>query len=193
MQGASRFSLGSLVAFVATCAAIAAPASAAAVSCDGPARANAAGAAELLTDCGRLDPSLGAGKLANRALDRLAPSLGVRASDFGVIDASRDPAGRVVRLQQRFGDVPVFDGQIALRTSDGGALRWVRSSAATAPPPSLRPAVSAAQALAAADAATGRGDFRLAPTTNLVVYPRVRAASSPGTLCSRPRPLRTGT
>ena len=161
-----------LSAVVGAGLALAAPAAASTVRCDGPARADATGAAQLLTDCGRLDPALGAGALADRALERLGPSLGVRASQFRVLDASRDPAGRVVRLQQSFGDVPVFDGQIALRTSDGGALRWVRSSAATARPPSLRPAVSGAQALAAADAATGRGDFRLAPTTDLVAYPQ---------------------
>ena len=34
------------------------------VRCDGPARAGASGAPELLTDCGRLDPSLGSGRLA---------------------------------------------------------------------------------------------------------------------------------
>ena len=172
MGGASRFSLGSLAAFVAACAAIAAPASAAAVSCDGPTRVGASGAPAVLSDCGRVGGSLGSQALAANALHRLGPSLGVSASDFDLVDASRGPAGRTLRLQQRFGGVPVLYGEIVLGVADRGALRWVRSSAVTARPPSLRPRVSAAQAFSAADAATGRGALRLAPTTDLVAYPR---------------------
>jgi Zn-dependent metalloprotease len=149
---------------------LAAPAAASTVPCDGPVRTGATGAPELLTDCGGIDPSLDADQLADRALDRLGPSLGVRASQFDVIDASRDPAGRVVRVQQRIGGVPVFGGQIAIRVG-GGTLSWVRSGATSARPPSLTPSVTAAEALSAADVATGRGDLRLAPTTDLVVYP----------------------
>ncbi len=151
--------------------AAAAPAAASTVSCDGSARASATGAPKLLTDCGRFDPALGADELADQALQRLAPSLGVRAAQFDVMDASRDPAGRVVRVQQHIGGVPVFDGQIAMRFGDDGALGWVLSSATSARPPSRRPNVTAEQAFSAADVATGRGQLRLAPTTDLVVYP----------------------
>ena len=161
-----------ITAIIAAGLAVAAPAAASTVSCDGLARASATGAPELLTDCGRIGAAVGADELADRALDRLGPSLGVRASQFDVIDAGRDAAGRVVRVQQRIGGVPVLGGQIAMRFSDRGALSWMRSGATSARPPSLRPSVTAAQALSAADVATGRGDFRLAPTTELVVYPR---------------------
>ncbi len=172
MQGAGWITRGLTIGIVAVALVAAAPAAADVVRCAGPARADAAGTPELLTGCGRLDLSLGAGNLARRALDRLAPALGVDPSDFSVADAARGPAGRTVRLQQRLGGVPVFNGQIVLGVSDGGALRWVRSSATGDSPASLRPRVSAADALSAAARATGGGALRLAATTDLVVYPR---------------------
>ena len=71
-----------------------------AVTCDGTARAGASGAPELLTGCGRDDPGLGAGSLAATTLERLEPALGVKAATLDPVDASRGPAGRVIRLQQ---------------------------------------------------------------------------------------------
>ena len=150
---------------------VTAPAAGEVVRCDGPGRAGPTGTPELMTDCGRLDASLGSGELARRALDRLAPSLGVDPSEFEVADATRSPAGRTLRLQQAVRGIPVFNGQIVLGFSDGGALRWVRSSAIARAPLSLRPRVSVTEALSAAGRATGGGELRLAPTTDLVVYP----------------------
>ena len=89
--------------------------------------------------------------------------------------------------------MPVFNGQIVLGFDGAGALRWVRSSATGESPALLRPRVSAAEAQSAAAAATGAGELRLAPTTDLVVYPTARAACSPGTSCARPPRRPTGT
>ncbi len=149
----------------------AAPAAADVVRCDGPARAGASGAPELLTNCGSFDPSLASGELARRALDRLAPTLGVDPGDFELADATRGPAGRTLRLQQELAGVPVFNGQIVLGFDGGGALPWVRSSATGEAPESMRPRVSAAEAQSAAAAATGAAELRLAQTADLVVYP----------------------
>ena len=77
MEGAAGSHAGSRSASSPSRSSRAAPAAADVVRCDGPARAGAAGAPELLTGCGRLDQSLGSGKLAGRTLNRLAPTLGV--------------------------------------------------------------------------------------------------------------------
>ena len=134
MQGAARIRDVIVGAVAVAAAVVATPASGSTLSCDGTARAGAAGAPELLTNCGRIDPSLGANAAAARAVDRLAPSLGVRPSSLGVADADRIPGGRIVRLQQSVHGIPVLYGEVVLGFSERGAMRWVRSSAISRAP-----------------------------------------------------------
>ena len=103
-----------LIAAAGAVACLAGAPGAGAVTCDGTARAGASGAPELLTGCGRDDPGLGAGSLAATTLERLEPALGVNAATLDPVDASRGPAGRVIRLQQTLGGVPVFGGEVVL-------------------------------------------------------------------------------
>ena len=60
MQGVARIRTVIVGAIAVAAAVVATPASGSTLSCDGTARAGAGGAPELLTNCGRIDPSLGA-------------------------------------------------------------------------------------------------------------------------------------
>jgi hypothetical protein len=172
MQGVARIRNVIVGAVAVAAAVVATPASGSTLSCDGPARAGAGGAPELLTNCGRIDPSLGANAAAGRAVDRLAPSLGVRPSSLGVTDADRIPGGRIVRLQQSVHGIPVLYGEVVLGFSEGGAMRWVRSSAISEPPQSLNALIDRGRALGIANASIGDGTaLRDAPTIRRVIYP----------------------
>jgi hypothetical protein len=145
-----------LIGLVLTSLAFAAPANAAAVTCDGPASIDD-GAPQVLTGCD--DASAG----------QIARALGTDAADLDRIGAPVDvPSGRVVRLQQSVDGVPVFDGQIALSYDRAGNLDMVQSSAIPEPQLDLAPAISRAGALAAA----GLGD---GASAKLVVYPEASA------------------
>lgn len=129
------------------------------VTCDGPARAGAAGTPELLQDCGRA------------RLDRLAPALGVDDGDLDPVDVSRSPGGTSVRLQQVVDDVPVYGGEVVISRDEAGRVDMVRSTAVERPAISLTPELDAADAVTLARVAVGGGPPLQPPIAELVVYP----------------------
>ncbi len=140
-----------LVALVLSVA-FAAPAHAAAVTCDGVASVDD-GLPQVLTGCD------------GASAGQIAQALGTDASDLDRLGAvTQTPGGRVVRLQQSVDGIPVYDGQVALSYDRAGNLDMVQSSAVPEAQLDTTPAVSAADAIAAA----GLGDGAIA---QLVVYP----------------------
>jgi hypothetical protein len=162
---------------VAICSAIAATSLASAgdaiaFDCQGPVRPTADGATALAQSCGSVDPDLGARDAAKRVLGVEADQLGIDAGRLQIIDTDRSPGGRVVRFQQLFDDVPVFDGQTVVSLGDGNRVDMVVGSGAESAPADLNPSLTRAGALArAAGAVAGGADTRLPPTARLVVYP----------------------
>jgi hypothetical protein len=141
-----------LIGLVLTPLALAVPANADAVMCDGPASADN-GVPQVISGCD--DVSVG----------RIAEALGTSAEDLDRIGDPVDTAsGRVVRLQQSVAGIPVFDGQVALAYDRGGDLDMVQSSAIPDPQLDLTPSVPAS----AAEAAAG---FGAGSQAELVVYP----------------------
>jgi len=123
---------------------------AAAVTCDGPASADA-GVPALLTGCG--DANAG----------DLAPAFGIDRSDLDRIDVTETPSGTVVRMQQEYAGIEVFNAQLALRYDRRGELDMVQASTVPEPRLGTVPTVSAADAIAAAGFGGGQAE--------LVIYP----------------------
>jgi hypothetical protein len=141
-----------LIGLVLTPLALAVPANASAVTCDGPASADN-GAPQVISGCD--DASVG----------RIAQALGTSAADLDRLGRPQEAeGGRVVRLQQSVEGVPVFDGQVALSYDRAGDLDMVQSSAIPQPQLDVTPAVTAAAARATAGFGEGG-------TAELVVYP----------------------
>ena len=166
-----------LIAAAGAVACLAGAPGAGAVTCDGTARAGASGAPELLTGCGRDDPGLGAGSLAATTLERLEPALGVKAATLDPVDASRGPAGRVIRLQQTLGGVPVFGGEVVLAYGRGGAVDWVRTTALRQGPPVEGDRIGRDRAVEIAGDAVPGGAPGWVAHARLVVLPRPGAAA----------------
>ena len=166
-----------LIAAAGAVACLAGAPGAGAVTCDGTARAGASGAPELLTGCGRDDPGLGAGSLAATTLERLEPALGVKAATLDPVDASRGPAGRVIRLQQTLGGVPVFGGEVVLAYGRGGAVDWVRTTALRQGPPAAGDRIGRDRAVEIAGDAVPGGAPGSVAHARLVVLPRPGAAA----------------
>ncbi len=124
MQGVARIRTVIVGAIAVAAVVVATPASGSTLSCDGTARAGAGGAPELLTNCGRIDPSLGANAAAARAVDRLAPSLGVRPSSLGVAERRPHPRRphRAVAAERPRDPRPLRRGRPRVQRRRGNAL-----------------------------------------------------------------------
>jgi hypothetical protein len=143
-----RRALAALVLSVA----FAAPAHAAAVTCDGPASVDN-GLPQVLTGCD------------DASARQIAQALGTDPSDLDRLGAvAQTPSGTVVRLAQSIDGVPVYDGQIALSFDRASNLDMVQSSAIPDARLETTPGVTAPDALATA----GLGDDA---SSQLVIYP----------------------
>ncbi len=172
-----RIARQGVVAVAVTVACLAAAPAAGAVTCDGTARAGPSGAPELLTGCGRDDADLGAGALAAATLERLEPALGVKPATLDPVDAERGPTGRVIRLQQTLGGVPVFGGEVVLAYGRGGAVDWVRTTALRQSPPAARDRIGRERAVEIAAGAVPGGTPGSVADARLVVLPRPGGAA----------------
>jgi hypothetical protein len=140
--------------------------------CQDPVRTTADGATALALGCGSVDSDLGARDAARRALAKEGDELGIDAGHLQIVDTDRSPGGRVVRFQQLFDGVPVFDGQTVVSLGDGNQVDLVLGAAAASAPADLEPSLTEEDALARAAGAVPNGaDTRVPPTAELVVYP----------------------